>query len=125
MTGYTSKVVDASRELSAREKVMMKDTSNCIRLDEETEKGKVIIDLDFYVVLGIHNEKSEDKDYENYVVIDKDGTKYVTGSQAFFSSLTEIVEEMYDAGETDIKIEVYRKDSKNYKGKQFITCSLV
>nr|DAV56661.1 MAG TPA: hypothetical protein [Caudoviricetes sp.] len=39
--------------------------------------------------------------------------------------MTEIVDEMSAAGETDYELEVYRMDSKNYKGKQFITCSIV
>ena len=41
------------------------------------------------------------------------------------TALEEIIEEMQDAGETDIQIEVYRKPSKNYKGKDFITCSII
>ncbi len=72
----------------------------------------------------LHNEKSDNKDYINFIVVDKDGEKYVTGSQSFISSFTDIVDEMLEAGETDITIEVYRKESKNYKGKDFITCSI-
>ena len=74
----------------------------------------------------VHNEKSDNKDYSKIVVVDKGGTKYVTGSESFGTSLSDIVDEMVDAGEGEnITVEVYRKDSKNYKGKQFITCSIV
>ena len=41
------------------------------------------------------------------------------------TALTDILDELADAGETDCTIEVYRKESKNYKGKDFITCSIV
>ena len=49
----------------------------------------------------------------------------MTGSKSFMTSLEGIVDEMADAGETDFEIEVYRKDSKNYTGKQFLTCTIV
>lgn len=124
MNGYTTTVREASRELTAKERVMFKDTSNCIKLDEATSEGKVILDVDTYVVLDIHNEKADDKDYANYVIVDKNGAKYVTGSEAFWSSFMEIMSEMNGVDE-DFKIEVYRKESKNYKGKDFITCSII
>ena len=60
------------------------------------------------------------------MVVDKNGDKYVTGSQSFTTALVDIVDEMVEAGEGDnIQLQCYRKDSKNYKGKQFITVSLI
>ena len=86
----------------------------------------MVLDYDYHVILEIHNEKSKDrKDYQNVVVVDKDGTKYNTGSESFLTTLEDITGEMLSAGEEDFSIEVYRKDSKNYKGKQFITCSVL
>ena len=38
--------------------------------------------------------------------------------------MMDIVDEMSESGE-EYKLSVYRKDSNNYKGKQFITCSIV
>ena len=61
-------------------------------------------------------------DYEKFIIIDKDGTKYVTGSESFWSSFLEIAAEM---GEEAFDVEAYKVDSKNYKGKQFISCSIV
>lgn len=124
MTGYSVTISETSKELTARARVAVKDTTNAVSLDDATNGGPVLIDLDYYVVLDVHNEKSEDKDYRKYVVVDKAGTKYVTGSESFFSSLTEIVDEMDGSGE-DFQVEVYRKPSKNYKGKEFLTCSIV
>lgn len=127
MKGYEVNIVSATKELSPKEKIKLKDLSNSINLDNATqEQGNVVIDYDYHVILEIHNEKSKDrKDYQNVVVVDKDGTKYNTGSESFLTTLEDITGEMLSAGEEDFSIEVYRKDSKNYKGKQFITCSVL
>lgn len=124
MTGYSVKIVNASKELSARDRVAVKDTTNAIALDEATKDSPLVIAIDYYVELAVHNEKSEDKDYKKYVVVDKAGNKFVTGSESFFTAMLEIMDEMTDAGE-DFEIQVYRMPSKNYKGKEFLTCSIV
>ena len=124
---YSVSIKETSKELTAKEKIKLKDLSNSQNLDALTqEEGKVIIDVDYYVILSIHNAKSlERPDYENIVIVDKDGNKYNTGSGSFIAALTDILDELADAGETDCQIEVYRKESKNYKGKEFITCSII
>ena len=125
MTGYSASVSFASKELTARERIAIKDTTNAAALDELTKDNtNVHIVPDYYAILDIHNEKSEDKDYKKYVIVDKAGNKYVTGSHSFYEAFTEIVEEMDGTGE-EYQIEIYKLDSKNYKGKQFITCSIV
>ena len=127
MKGYEVNIVSSTRELSPKEKIKLKDLSNSINLDNATQaEGKVVINYDYHVILEIHNEKSKDrKDYQNVVVVDKDGTKYNTGSESFLTTLEDITGEMLSAGEENFSIEVYRKDSKNYEGKQFITCSVL
>jgi hypothetical protein len=124
MTGYSVKIVNASKELSARDRVAVKDTTNAIGLDDATKDSPLVIAIDYYVELAVHNENSEDKDYKKYVVVDKSGNKFVTGSESFFTAMLEIMDEMTDAGE-DFEIQVYRMPSKNYKGKEFLTCSIV
>lgn len=127
MEGYKVEIVHSTKELTVREKIRIKDLSNAIQLDDATQQeGNIVIDFDYYVILKVHNEFSkDDKDYNKYVIVDKSGNKFVTGSESFMTSLEEIVNEMADAGETDFEIEVYRKDSKNYTGKQFLTCTIV
>lgn len=125
MIGYSVKVVECTKDLTAKERVKIKDTTNAIKLDEATQGGSIVIAYDYHAVLAIHNEKLVDPDYHQYVVVDTAGNKYVTGSESFFTAMTEIVDEMSAAGETGYELEVYRMDSKNYKGKQFITCSIV
>lgn len=122
---YEVKIYSVSKELTARERVMLKDTRNAVKLDEAVTDTPLVISPAYYAVLDVHNEKSkEDKDFQNFVVVDTAGNKYVTGSSSFFEAFTEIVEEMSGTGE-DYEIEIYKLDSKNYKGKQFITCSIV
>ena len=127
MKSYEATIKESSKTLTAREALKLKDLSNSTNLDALTQQeGKVIIDVDYYVILAIHNEKSKERpDYDNIVVVDKDGNKYNTGSTSFMTALTDILDELAKAGETDCTIEVYRKESKNYKGKDFITCSIV
>lgn len=122
---YKVAITEVSRELTAREKIRIKDTSNAVSLDESTQEANVVIDYDYYAVLAVHNEKSDNKDYTKVVIVDKAGNKFVTGSDSFRRSMVDIVGEMAEAGETDFQLEVFRKPSKNYKGKEFITCSLV
>lgn len=126
MTGFSVVIKEVSKELTARERIMLKDTSNAVKLDEATSGGSPLVIVPVaYAVLLVHNEKSADnKDYENYIILDDTGTKFVTGSPSFWNSFIEIWEEMKDESET-YSIEVYKKDSKNYKGKKFLTCSIV
>ena len=127
MKPYEVTVKEASKELSAKEKIRLKDLSNSINLDALTQQeGKVILDIDYYAIVGIHKEKSKERtDYDNIILVDVGGNKYNTGSASFITAFTDIIDELADAGETECQIEVYRKESKNYKGKEFITCSIV
>lgn len=123
MENYKVEIKESSKELSARERISLKDTTNAIRLDEALADGTLTITPVDYAILGIHNEKADDKDYENYIILDKSGTKYVTGSTSFWSSFIEIYEEMQLENE-EYSILAYRVESKNYKGKYFLTCSI-
>lgn len=124
---YSVVISEVSQELTAKERIMLKDTTNAIKLDELTQETdeKVIISPAIYAVLDIHNEKSEqNKDYKNFIIIDKSGEKYVTSSESFWNSFMDIANEM--TGETEEwSIEVYRVPSKNFKGKEFLNCSIM
>ena len=127
MKQYEVTIRESSKELTPKERIKIKDLSNSQNLDALTQNEEsVVINYAYHVILDIHNEKSKDRpDYQNIVVVDKDGNKFNTGSNSFITALEEIIDEMADAGEEDIEIEVYRKPSKNYKGKDFITCSVI
>lgn len=124
MVGYSVEIKETSKHLSAKERIAIKDTSNALKLDVVCEEDGVIITPVAFAILSIHNEKSDNKDYENYVITDKDGTKYVTGSESFWNTFISIWDEMQNE-EEEWGIKAYKLDSKNYKGKKFLTCSII
>jgi hypothetical protein len=127
MINYSVKVVESSKELTKKETVMFKDLSDALNLSEFIDKQDeaVMIDVESWVVLAIHNEKAKDgqnKDYTNYVLVDKNGTRYYTGSESFWSSFNDIWCDMSDSTE-EWSLKVYKKQSKGKK--DFITCSVM
>ena len=129
-SNYASSIAEASRELTAKERVMFKDLGNATKLNDLAEGalatgGKAIIeDIVDYAVVAIHNEASEDVDYNNYLIIDAKGNKYYTGSTPFWNSFKSIWDEMHDSGET-WGIQLNLIPSKNFVGKTVLTCSLI
>lgn len=122
---YNVTVKEVSKELTHKERVQLMDTTSATRLDVATQGGQdVIINPEYWAVLAIHNEKSDDKDYENYLIVDKSGERFVTGSRAFWSTFSDIMDEMNGSDE-EFSIRVYRSPSKNYSGKDFITCEII
>jgi hypothetical protein len=117
---FKASVVTANKELSKREKVMLCDTSDAERIDQAIADGALILHPSVWAELHI---EAGDKEYPNYVVVDADtGMKYVTGSLNFWNAFMSIADAM--EGE-DFSVKVYGKPSKNYSGKNFITCSLI
>lgn len=132
MEGFSVVIAETATELTAKERIAIKDTTACVKLDEAVDEAgkagtKLVIDPVNFAVLEVHNEYAKEgnnKDYKNYVLVDKNGTKYVTGSEAFFFSFKNIYDEM--KGETEEwAIEVYKSPSKKYTGKGFLTCSII
>ena len=124
MEGYSVNIAKCSKELTHKERVQIKDMSNAVSMDELTANGPVTLDVAFYAVLVVHNERSESVDYTVCVLVDKAGTKYRTGSPSFMNSLEDIMADM-DGCDEEWNLEVSRQPSKNYKGKEFLTCSVV
>lgn len=122
---YVANIVESSKELSARERLRMKDFTNAQQLDSVVgeENETFVIAPAAYAIIEVHNEKSKDKkDYCKIVIVDTADNKFVTGSDSFIRNFMEIYDEM--DGEP-FEIEVYKKPSKNYSGKEFITCSVL
>lgn len=120
---YSASIKESSRELTAKERIMLKDTTSAVKLDQATQVEDIHISVDSYAILNIHNDKATPTDYENYIILDKNGTKYVTGSQSFWNAFMDIFSEMENESE-EWSIRVYRHPSKNYSGKDFITCAI-
>lgn len=125
MAEYKATVQESSWVMSAREKLRYTDFTDVIQIDEATQVEDLIIDVDKWVVVMVHNEKSDTIDYKKYVIIDKEGQVYVTGSESFWRSFIAIYEVMSDEEETVYSIKVYRRESKNYKGKDYLTCRII
>ena len=129
-SNYNATVAESSRELTPKERVMYKDLGNAIKLNDlaegaQTSGDKAIIDnIKDYAVLAIHNEASEDVDYNNYLIVDGAGNKYYTGSQPFWNSFKSIWDEMAESGE-EWGIQLNLIPSKNFAGKTVLTCSLI
>lgn len=130
-TNYSVTIAEVSKELTAKERIAFKDLNNAYKFDDILDTNVnpnadagLIITPSHFGVLSIHNEKSDNKDYEAYVIVDKDGQKYYTSSKSFWSSFRDIESEMHGEDE-EWSIEVTRHPSKNYKDKYYFTASIV
>ena len=125
MEGYEVKVKECSKNLTGKERVAIKDISNAVKPDSVvTPNASIEIIPDFTATLDVHNENAENKDYTIFVIVAKDGTKYITSSRSFITSFKGIEEEMMNE-EDEWGIEVYKIESKNFKGRHFLTCSII
>lgn len=130
----TVKIAQSSKELTKIQKLAYQDTSDCLSLDgaveEATKNGlEFHITPKDYVILNVHTDSpkvSGNEDYKTMIVIDRNGTKYATGSNSFAEAFLNIYNTMHeDEDDPDYEIKVVRKESNNYKGKYFLTCSIV
>ena len=120
---FKATIVESSRDFTAKERIQLKDTTAAIKLADATKEGGVVIAVDAYAVIEVHNEHSENTDYTIYVLIDKGGSTYYTSSKPLFDSFKDMWDEMKDETE-DWEIEVYRVPSKNQSG-DFLTCKIL
>lgn len=128
---FSVKIIECStpvEELSARDRIKLKDTSAAVSLDSAvTDDAPITIAPIGYAVLEVHNDKAKgDKDYTQTLISDADGNTYVTGSKSFYNSFIDIWNELdFTSTGEKFELKIYRKPSKNYAGKSFITCALV
>lgn len=122
---YTVKISSTTKELSPKERVAIKDLSDAISLSDLKENDTLIINVNYSAELEIHNEKAENKDYRVFVIVDNDSKKYYTSSESLMSAYSNIADEMADYPDEEYSIKVFTKPSKNYKGKSFLTCTII
>lgn len=124
---YKTTIVESSRELTVKEKIQAKKTATAKLLVEEVpETGDgLILDLDYFVILHIENSKSDDKEYDNLLLVTKEGERYITGSSSFINELKSIYEEVSQEADLDWSLRVVNLPSKNYKGKYFLSCDII
>ena len=127
MNGYNATIVNASSDLTARQKIMLKDFTNAIKLDEVagTIDSQFVICPVGYAEISVENSHSKgDKSYTKYVLWDEGFNKCVTGNPSCMEAFVDIFNDMKDEAEP-WAIGVYKVPSKNYKGKDFLTCPLL
>lgn len=124
---YKSTIVESSSEVTKIEAVALKNLADVEGIEVEVNaspEGYIVLNPEKYVVLHVENDKSKDnKEYDVLVIIDASGKKYKTGSESFMRSFFDIYNEL--EGESGWSLKVFGKESKNYKGKKFLTCSVV
>ena len=124
---FNVQIIESSRELTKREKLLMSNVSNAVSIDSVvTEECPLVIEPKDYVRLQVHNEKLDDgkKDYEIIIVIDSSGNKYYTGSANAIDDFIDVYCDMVGEDES-YGVEFYKKLSKNYNGKYFIGCTII
>lgn len=127
MEGYNVTIKETSQELTAKERIAIKDLTNAIKLENvaDDDPNSLVIKPVAYAILSVHNEHSKDNtDYNVYVITGDDGYRYKTGSDSFFDAFKNIWEEMENENE-DWSIQIFKRPSKNYDGKFFLTCAIV
>lgn len=125
---YKSEVKEVfGKELTKKEKAMLKDLTDCTVLGTEAEANgcDIIIHPEFYAVIAIHNDALSNPDYEAYVIVDRNGTKYQTGSESFLSSFLDIMDAMQGEDPETWAIKACLKPSKNRTGKSFLKAVLI
>lgn len=119
---FSVDIIEATRELTKREKVYIKVLDSLKRVDEELENGDFEMEVTGYVHVLVHNENSPEKEYEKIIIMDDTGFSYITGSKTFIERLKDIWEDM--EGEP-FNVKVFQRDSKKYSGNKYITCNIV
>ena len=123
---YKSEIVNTSIEnMSKVEMVALKDVTDCVLLERYLEENgdECILEVKDFVELHVENDRAESREYTVLVLIDKDGIKYRTGSESFKRAFMDIFADLKD--EVGWGIKVFGKPSRNYNGKNFLTCSVV
>lgn len=128
-SNYTATIREASRELSAKERVMFKDLQNAVSAVDFAKEcrendGRATITVKDWVIVDIHNDSADNTDYTVYLFVDDAGNKYYTSSEPAWNSFANIYAEMKDSHE-EWGIEFNLIPSKKYSGKEILTCSLI
>ena len=128
MSDYSVAITESSKELKARDKIRYKDFAACISIDssipDDRDPGLTINPI-AYAVADVHNERSENPDYRNFIIEDSDGNLYITSSYGAFDRFRDIFNTMReDAPDENFTVTFYKKPSNKYKGKFMLLCKL-
>lgn len=123
MANFKTTITRSNTELTAKQRIQLKDTADAISLNEVTKDGAFILTPVVWAKLHVSLETdATSKEYDQIVIVDADGQKYSTGSDSFIRSFIDICEEM-EGEEEEWAVKVFRLPSKNYSG-DFLTCTI-
>lgn len=123
MANFKVTITKSNRDLTAKDRIQLKNTADAISLNEATKEGSFILTPVVWAKLHVSLETdATSKEYDQIVIVDADGQKYSTGSDSFIRSFIDIYEEMEDE-EEEWAVKVFRLPSKNYSG-DFLTCTI-
>lgn len=115
----------ALKEVTKKEMLQLKDLTDAVRLDQATqERGSVMINniQNMVKLFLVSDDPKNPQEYGKLVITDTEGNRFVTGSESFARRAWEIADDM--AGE-EFGLKVYRRPSKNYPGREFLSCSVI
>lgn len=130
-TSYESTITFASRDLTPIEKIKLKDLTATVALDDElksTPDHKLTFTPELVVVVSVHNPKAKSNtDYDTLVFTDSEtGVRYRTSSSSFKSAVLDIMKDLIaaDINPNTVPLVAYTRPSKNFTGKDFLTCAI-
>lgn len=127
MKGYKVEIIGGSREFSKLERISFKDTSDVVSIVDACGDDKLEITVVDFVLLHIVNPHSKkETEYDKFVLITDTGDRFVTGSESFIDTFTDIWFDMQDEPDIvcPVTIQCYIKESRN-NPQGFLTCRLV
>ena len=128
---YESTITFTTRELNPIEKIKLKDLTATVALDDELKSvpdHKLTFVPELVVVVSVHNPKAKSNtDYDTLVFTDSEtGVRYRTSSNSFKAAVLDIVGELIAEGidPHTVLLVAYTRPSKNFTGKDFLTCAI-
>lgn len=128
MAMKTTIVEAGGRELTKKEIAIIKvSLQSCVDINAATANDNTLtITVAAYALLQIENDRSKGETvYNKILIIDNNGTMYITGSPSFIENFKAIMEAMEGEDPETWGLEIFQMASQNYKGKSFITCKVI
>lgn len=128
MAMKTTIIEAGGREFTKKEIAVIKTSlQSCIDINAATENGNSLtLSVAAYAVLEIENDRSKGETvYQKIMIVDNDGRMYITGSPSFIENFCSVMEVMDGEDPDSWGLEIFQMESRNYKGKNFITCKVV
>lgn len=124
---YEVKLREASKELTARDKIRYKNFSAAVALDTLVSDDKESFSFapTAYAIFDVHNEHAENTDYSLYIIEDSAGNLYKTGSLSFFGRFKDIFDTIVEESDGEpFSVSVIKRPSARYKGKYILLAQL-